>query len=92
MATSIQNRDVPIYGARYRVCPWHDIGANPARIVGYGLDEKAPGARRYTPVGWKGAAQPWGTLAQAQQAVAEINKQAGTCKQKAHDQQGAATP
>ena len=38
------------------------------------------------------AAQPWGTLAQAQQAVAEINKQAGTCKQKAHDQQGAATP
>lgn len=78
---AIPNRTEAIHGARYRVCAWSNLYASGVPVVGYGLDEKFPGSRRYKPVAWKGDAMPWKTLAEARQAVAEINKL--TCPQEA---------
>lgn len=71
---AIPNRTEATQGARYRVCTWSTLYKKGIPVVGYGLDEKAPGARRYKPVAWKGEAMPWKTLAAARQAVDEINK------------------
>lgn len=74
---AIPNRTEATQGARYRVCTWSNLYKKGAPVIGYGLDEKAPGAHRYKPVAWKGKAMPWKTLAEARRAVAEINKQTG---------------
>lgn len=74
---AIPNRTAAVQGARYRVCTWSDIYKKGDPVIGYGLDEKLPGSRRYRPVAWKGDAMPWKTLAEARQAVAEINKLTG---------------
>lgn len=75
--SAIPNRTEATQGARYRVCTWSNLYKKGAPVIGYGLDEKAPGAHRYKPVAWKGKAMPWKTLAEARRAVAEINKQTG---------------
>lgn len=73
----IPNRKEAIPGARYRVCPWYDIYKPPgSTLVGYGLDEKQQGSRRYQPIAWHGTATPWETLAEARTKVAEINDSA----------------
>lgn len=72
--SAIPNRTEATQGARYRVCTWSYLYKKGIPVVGYGLDEKAPGAHRYKPVAWNGQAMPWKTLAEARIAVAEINK------------------
>lgn len=72
----IPNRTNATPGARYRVCPWYDIYKDGAPIVGYGLDEKAEGQRRYSPIAWRGSPTPWKTLAEARTKVAELNEAA----------------
>ena len=79
----IPNRTEAIPGARYRVCPWSNIYEPGAPVVGYGLEEKALGKRRYDPVGWHGKAMPWPGLAEARAAVAVINEAAQRAAQAA---------
>lgn len=83
---SIRNIAQATAGAVYRVCPWRDSSQDGAPVAGYGLDEKKPGARRYTPVAWQGTATPWATLAAARVAVGQINADA----QRAQAQKGQA--
>ena len=76
----IPNRVAPAPGARYRVCPWHDIydvdAHGKPKLAGYGLGEKPAGARHYLPVAWKGDVHPWPTLQEARAAVEQINAEA----------------
>lgn len=77
---SIPNRTKPIAGAKYRVATWHDITKrdeqmNP-ELVGFGLQEKQAGKKRYQLVAWCLDITPWKTRKEADEAVKRLNEQA----------------
>lgn len=74
--SKIPNRTEAQTGARYRVCTWKDIHKPGAPVVGYGLQEKLHGDRFCRPVGWKGEAFPWATLAKARSMAKKLNAEA----------------
>ncbi|WP_054075935.1 hypothetical protein [Comamonas testosteroni] len=74
--SKIPNRTEAQTGARYRACPWSDIHKPGAPVVGYGLQEKLQGERFYRPIGWKGEAFPWATLAEARAQAGKLNAEA----------------
>jgi hypothetical protein len=62
-------------GSKFRPVHWHDIRTTPAKLIGWGLEEKRPGARIYTPVGYLGEVHPFKTKAAAQQVCKALNAQ-----------------
>lgn len=62
-----------IAGSRFRPVHWSDIGKPGAPIVGWGLEQKAAGQRRYKPVGWNGQVHPFDSKKEAQTKCDELN-------------------
>lgn len=62
-----------IAGSKFRPVHWSDISKPGAPIIGWGLDEKKAGERRYKPVGHDGQIHPFATKAEAQAKCNELN-------------------
>lgn len=63
-------------GSKFRPVHWHDISESPAKLIGWGIEEKRSGARIYLPVGYRGEVHPFKTKAEAQKVCDELNAQA----------------
>lgn len=81
---SIPNRTTPIAGAKYRESTWHTMVRGTPRLLGYGLEERQLGQRRYALVAWNGQAYPFETLAEARNKAKQLNEQASTAAAHLH--------
>lgn len=63
-------------GSKFRPVHWHDIQSGAAVLIGWGIEEKPPGQRRYTPRGYRGQLHPFKTKGEAQKVCDELNAQA----------------
>lgn len=63
-------------GSKFRPVHWSDISKPGAPIVGWGLEEKPRGKRRYIPRGYNGEAHPFKSKAEAQKVCNYLNEQA----------------
>lgn len=59
--------------ARFRPVDWCDINKPGAPIVGWGIERKLNGDRRYKPVGYNGLICPFKTKKEAQAVCNELN-------------------
>lgn len=65
-----------IKGAKFRPVDWSDLSKPGAPVIGWGIERKAPGERRYKPVGYMGKIHPFKTKAEAAAKCRELNKEA----------------
>jgi hypothetical protein len=59
----------------YRPLSWHDISASPAKIVGWGIEVKPPGQRRYKPCLHNREVHPFADKSAAKEACDQLNKE-----------------
>jgi hypothetical protein len=58
---------------KFRPVDWSDISKPGAPIVGWGIERKKQGERRYRPVGYNGEIHPFKTKQEAQQVCDQLN-------------------
>jgi len=63
-------------GSKFRPVHWSDISKPGAPIIGWGLEEKPAGQRRYIPRGWDGKVCPFTSKKEAQGICDQLNAQA----------------
>ena len=63
-------------GSKFRPVHWSDISGPKARIVGWGIEEKPAGRRRYELRALDGQIHPFKTEAEAKAACVSLNEQA----------------
>lgn len=62
--------------AKFRPVHWSDVNQPGAPIIGWGIERKADGERRYKPVGYKGEIHPFKTKDEAQAVCKKLNSEA----------------
>lgn len=63
-------------GSKFRPVHWCDISKPNAPVIGWGIEEKPAGARRYIPRGYGGEVHPFASKAEAQKVCDDLNAQA----------------
>ena len=58
---------------KFRPVSWSDITKPGAPIIGWGIERKRVGERRYTPVGYQGEVHPFKTKNDAHVLCDELN-------------------
>ncbi len=74
--STITSRLGAMKGAKYRPVHWHDLYRPDKGVIGWGIEEKQAGRRRYVPVGWKGQVHPFSSKAEAAELCAHLNAEA----------------
>lgn len=59
--------------AKFRPVNWADINQPGAPIIGWGIERKLDGERRYKPVGYNGEIHPFKTKKEAQAVCNDLN-------------------
>lgn len=62
-------------GSKFRPCTYHEITPTGAVLVGWGLEEKPSGKRRYEPRGFRGELHPFKTEEEANAVCSALNAQ-----------------
>lgn len=75
-------------GSKFRPVHWHDIRTTPAKLVGWGLEEKPKGKRGYIMRAYLGEFYPFKTKEEAQKVCDELNAQSAA---QAKSQEGGAS-
>ena len=65
-------------GSKFRPVHWSDISKPGCPIVGWGLEEKPDGKRRYIPRGYNGEVHPFKSKQEAQTICDSLNEQAAS--------------
>lgn len=72
-------------GSKFRPVHWSDISKPGAPIIGWGIEEKPAGCRRYTPRGFRGELHPFKTKAEANAICAQLNAQSAALAGASHE-------
>lgn len=61
-------------GAKFRPVSWDRITSKGAKRVGFGIEAKRVGSRRYTPVGYQGKVHPFNSEREARKVCERLNE------------------
>lgn len=64
---------------KFRPVNWADLSAPEAPIIGWGIERKQSGERRYKPVAYKGSIHPFRNKKAAQKVCDELNRSPADC-------------